>query len=124
MRFVCFGYINEMDWEKVPKQEQQKILQDYSNFYQQLKKEHKFLGGTGLKSAKEAYKLSLNGNTTKETNLKIDVEQLGGFFFLKATNLEEAKTIVAKHPGLKIGAFEIRGVDEQITKMVGAKQRL
>jgi hypothetical protein len=53
-----------------------------------------FLGGTGLKSSKEACKLSLIDNTVKENTLKLDIEQLGGFFFLKADSLEEAKAIV------------------------------
>lgn len=121
MRFACFGYINETDWENLPEQEQHEILQDYFNYYQQLKTKNIFLGGIGLKSSKEACKLSLIDNTVKENDLTLDVEQLGGFFFLKADSLEEAKAIVSKHPGLKIGAFEIRIVDEEITEMVGAK---
>lgn len=78
------------------------------------------MGGTGLKSSKEACKLSLIDNTIKEANLNLNVEQLGGFFFIKADSLEVAKTIVAKHPGLKVGTFDIRVVDEEITEMVGA----
>jgi hypothetical protein len=120
MRFICFGYINETDWENLTRQEQQEIMHDYFSFYQQLKAKNKFWGGTGLISAKEACKLSLVDNAVKETNLKLDVEQLGGFFFLEADSLEEAKAIVVKHPGLKVGAFEIRIVDEEITEMVGA----
>jgi hypothetical protein len=48
MRFVCFGYINETDWENLSGQDQQEILLDYLNFYQQLKENYKFLGGTGM----------------------------------------------------------------------------
>jgi hypothetical protein len=121
MRFVCFEYINETAWGNLPDKEQQEILQKYSDYYQHLKTKDRFLGGTGLKGSKEACKLSLIDNTVKETNLNLNVEQLGGFFFLEANNLQEAKTIVAKHPGLKVGTFEIRVVDEEITEMVGAK---
>jgi hypothetical protein len=60
--------------------------------------------------------ISLIDNAVNETNLKLDVEQLGGFFFLESDSLEEAKAIVAKHPGLKVGAFEIRIVDEKSQK--------
>ena len=121
MRFVCFGYINETDWENLSEQVQDEILHEYFIFNQKLKESNKFLGGTGLKSVREASKLSLSGNSIKEISLKFDTEQLGGFFFLEASNLEEAKTIISKHPGLKIGAFEIRVVDEEITNLVGAK---
>lgn len=120
MRFVCFGYINEKEWENLSEQLQEEILHEYFIFYQKLKEKNKFLRGTGLKSVKESCKLSLSKNSIIESNLKFDTEQLGGFFFLEATNLEEAKLIVSKHPGLKIGAFEIRIVDEEITSMVGA----
>ena len=42
MRFACFGYINETDWENLPEQEQQEILQNYFNYYQQLKTKNIF----------------------------------------------------------------------------------
>jgi hypothetical protein len=119
MRFVCFGYINEHKWENLPNQEQNEVMQDYFNFYQRLKEENKLMGGIGLKSAKEACRLSLVEHKVDERKLKLDMEQLGGFFFLEADSLEEATTIIAKHPGLKVGAIEIRIVDEEITELVG-----
>lgn len=96
-------------------------MQAYFSFYQQLKAKNNFWAVQDLKVRKKLVNYFLSDNAVKETNLKLDVEQLGGFSFLEADNLEEAKTIVAKHPGLKIGAFEIKVVDEEITEMVGAK---
>lgn len=120
MRFICIGYINETNWENLPETEQQRILQEYFIFYEQLKKKNKFFGGIGLKSVKEGTKLTLTDTSIKEIELKSDVEQLGGFFFLEATDIEEAKSIISKHPGLRVGDFEIRMVDEEITSIVGA----
>ncbi len=120
MKFACFGYINETEWDKISQQDQQTILDGYFNFYQQLKSTDKFLGGTGLKSVKEACKLSLIDSKIREISLQVDKEQLGGFFIIEAKDLEEAKSIVSKHPGLKVGDFEIRTIDEDITEMVGA----
>lgn len=119
MRFACFGYLNETEWDKIPEQEQESILNDYFNFYQQLKSQKMLLGGTGLKSVGTACKLSLKDNKIVEINLRPDKEQLGGFIIIEAKDLDEAKTIISKHPGLKVGDFEIRTIDEEITKIVG-----
>jgi hypothetical protein len=35
-------------------------------------------------------------------------EQIGGFFFLEARDMDEAVRLVSNHPGLKAGPFEIR----------------
>jgi len=121
MKFACFGYINETDWEKLPKQDQSKILEEYLNYYGQLKIKNIFLGGTGLKSVTEAIKLSIKNGNIQETTWQLNKEQIGGFFIIESENLGEAKSIVSKHRGLKIGAFEIRVVDEEITEIVGAK---
>lgn len=121
MRFVCIGYINELQWEKLSEQEQSQILEEYFNYYNDLKTNDKFLSGIGLKSVKEACKISLVDDVVKETTLQVDIDQIGGFFIIEADDLEEAKSIVSKHPGLKVGSFEIRTADEEITEIVGAK---
>lgn len=121
MKFACFGYINEMDWNKLPENEQTEILKSYFKFYEQLKNENIFLGGTGLKGATEAAKISLKNGVLEYLSLQPDIEQIGGYFIIEANNIDEAKSIISKHPGLKVGSFEIRAVDDEITKLVGAE---
>lgn len=121
MKFTCFGYIDETKWDKLSQDEQSQILEDYFKFYEQLKKDKIFLGGTGLKSVAEATNVSLVNGELKYNFLQPDIEQIGGYFIIQADNLETAKLIISKHPGLKVGSFDIRPIDEEITKLVGAQ---
>lgn len=121
MRFACFGYINEKKWEQLSEEEQMNVLDDYLKYYQQLREQGNFLGGDGLKSGSKGCLISLDKGKVQETPLPADKEQIGGYFILEAKDIHEAISLVSKHPGLKVGAFEVRPIDEELTEMVGAK---
>jgi hypothetical protein len=57
----------------------------------------------------------------QEAILKPDIEQIGGLLVIEAGNLTEAKAIISKHPGLRVGTFEIRPIDDDISELVGVK---
>jgi hypothetical protein len=46
-------------------------------------------------------------------------EQLGGILILEATDLNHAVQLMSKHPGVKIGPFEIRPA-EDLTSLIRA----
>jgi hypothetical protein len=121
MKFVCIGYINESKWSAFTEKEQSEILDDYFNYNQELKQNKIFVTGFGLKSVSESCKIILIDGQIQETILKPDIEQIGGLLIIEVENLTEAKTIISKHPGLSIGAFEIRPIDDDISELVGAK---
>jgi hypothetical protein len=51
-------------------------------------------------------------------------EQLGGILILEANDLNHAIQIMSQHPGVRLGGpFEIRPADEQINKLVAARDR-
>lgn len=121
MKFVCIGYINETKWDAFTQKEQSEILDDYFSYNQELKRSKIFVAGFGLKPVAESCKIILVDGQIKETILKPDIEQIGGLLIIEAKNLTEAKTIISKHPGLRIGAFEVRPIDDDISQLVGAK---
>lgn len=119
MRFVCIGYFNEKNLEKFSEAEQEQFIANYAVFFEQLKGDKKLLSGTGLQSATEGCQLRMEQDSIKTSVLDNEKEQIGGIFTIEAENLEEAKSIVGRHPGLKIGWFQIRPVDEELTQAVG-----
>jgi hypothetical protein len=121
MKFVCIGYINETKWNTFTQKEQSEILGDYSNYNKELKQSKVFVAGFGLQSVSESCKIILIDDQIQETILEPDVEQIGGLLIIEAENLTEAKTIISKHPGLRVGAFEIRPIDDDLSELVGAK---
>jgi hypothetical protein len=49
-------------------------------------------------------------------------EQLGGFGMFEAEDMNEAVALMSKHPGLRAGGFEIRPIDEEMTKRCQPKK--
>ncbi|HEY7160542.1 MAG TPA: YciI family protein, partial [Acidobacteriota bacterium] len=78
-----------------------------------LKKNGHFIGGEALEPVR-------NCKTLKTRNGKVSItdgpfaetkEQLGGLMILEAKDLNESVQLISKHPGLRKGTFEIRGIE-------------
>lgn len=120
MKFACFGYINETKWDSVSQESQQSILTDYFNYHQELRRRGIFLWGAGLKSASEGCRLTIEDSVIHEIKLNLNDLHLGGVFIIEAKDLEEAKLIITKHPGLQVGMFKVRAIDDFLTESAGA----
>lgn len=48
-------------------------------------------------------------------------ETLGGILLLEARDLNHAIALMSKHPGVKMGPFEIRPADETISQLVAER---
>ena len=49
-------------------------------------------------------------------------EQLGGILMLEAKDLNHAIQLMSKHPGVKVGPWEIRPADD-LNEMISASER-
>ncbi len=119
MRFACIGYFKEKDLEKFSESEQEQFITDYATFFGQIKRDGKLLSGTGLQSTVEGCRLWQENGNIQTSGIDNNKDQIGGIFIIEAQDLEEAKSIVGKHPGLALGWFDIRAVDEELTHAVG-----
>jgi len=79
-----------------------------------LRKGGHFVGGEALQSHRNATtlryrkgKVSVTDGPFAETK-----EQLGGILILEATDLGHAVELMSKHPGVKVGPFEIRPAED------------
>ena len=77
-----------------------------------LRKNGHFVGGEGLESARKAATLRWENGKVLVTDgpYAETKEQLGGILMLEAADLNHAIQLMSKHPGVKIGPFEIRPV--------------
>ena len=48
-------------------------------------------------------------------------ETLGGILLLEARDLNHAIALMSKHPGVKVGPFEIRPADETVNKLIAER---
>jgi hypothetical protein len=124
MKYVCLGYLDEKKWETVSESEQNALMDECFAYDDVLRKEGHFVGGEALQSARSAAtlrwkngKVSITDGPYAETK-----EQLGGILILEARDLNHAIQLMSKHPGVKVGPFEIRPAAD-LTKMIRESER-
>jgi hypothetical protein len=124
MKYICLGYLDEKKWEARSKGERNALMDECFAYDDVLRKNGHFIGGEALQSARNATtvrwkndKVSITDGPYAETK-----EHLGGILVLEATDLDQAIQLMSKHPGVRIGPFEIRPADEEITALLAARQ--
>lgn len=78
------------------------------------------MGGEALDSARNAVTLSMKAGEVEVTDGPYveTKETLGGILLLEARDLNHAISLMSKHPGVKMGPFEIRPANEAINRLV------
>ena len=73
-----------------------------------------FKGGELLQAPRNAATLRFRDGAVTVTDgpFAETKEQIGGILFLEARDLNEAIQLVSRHPGLRVGPFEIRPVED------------
>ena len=126
MKFVCLGYIEDGKWEAMSQTERDAMMEECFAYDDVLRKNGHFVGGEALQGAR-------NAKTLRFQNGKVNVtdgpyaetkEQLGGILLLEARDLEHAVELMARHPGVKAGPFEIRPADEEINELISERDRV
>jgi hypothetical protein len=114
MKFICLGYLDTARWATLSESEQQSMVADCLAYDVELRKSGHFAGGEALQGAEKATtvrwnngKPSISDGPYAETK-----EMLGGILILEAASKEEAIRLMTRHPGIKMGSFEIRPADE------------
>ena len=79
-----------------------------------------FAGGEALVDASMAKTLRFRNGVVQATDgpYAETKEQIGGILILEAESLEHAVELMSKHPGVRIGPFEIRPANELVNAMI------
>lgn len=123
MKYVCLGFIDQQKFATVPPADAQRMMEECFAYDDELRRDGHFLGGEALDSA-------LNGVTMKYQNGQVEVtagpfaetrEVLGGILLLEARDLNHAISLMSKHPGMKMGPWEIRPANEAINQLIALR---
>lgn len=119
MKYVCLGFIDESKFAKIPQAEALKMMEECFAYDDELRRGGHFIGGEALDSARNAVTLRMkNGEVDVTDGPYVETkETLGGILLLEARDLNHAIALMSKHPGVKMGPFEIRPANEVINKM-------
>jgi len=125
MKYICLGYIDEKKWETLSESEQNVIMDECFAYDDILREKGHFVGGEALQSARNAATLRWKNNKVSITDgpYAETKEQLGGLLVLEARDFNHAIQLMSKHPGVKVGPFEIRPVEDLTELIRKSKER-
>ncbi len=125
MKYICLGYIDLKELEALPESEREAMVDDCLGYDEVLRENGHFAGGEGLQPPGGAVTLRWkNGKTTVTDGPYAETkEQLGGILILEARDLNHAIDLMSKHPGVKMGPFEIRPAADLSDMIAMSEQR-
>ena len=111
MKYACFGYLDVAGWEKKSPGEQQAMIDQCFAYDDSLRKRGHWAAGEGLQGATtlswQDGKVTVSDGPYAETK-----ELLGGLLILEARDLNQAIQLISDHPGIRMGRWEIRPVQD------------
>ena len=124
MKFICLGFHDETSWAAMPESERQSFMERCFAYDDELRRGGHFLGGEALQAARNAATIRYRGGQVVVTDgpYAETKEQLGGILFLEARDLNHAIQLLARHPGVRGGGFEIRAANEEINALIAAQK--
>jgi hypothetical protein len=112
MKYLCLIYDQEDTWNSMSQHEMDAVMGEYFSFSESLVKGGQMLAGEALDPSHTATTVRIrNGKmSTTDGPFAETKEQLGGFYLVEATDLNEAIQIAARIPTARTGCVEVRPV--------------
>jgi hypothetical protein len=125
MKYICFGYLDTKRWEMLSESEQKAAFDRCFDYDDLLKKYGHWVAGEALHGPEKAATLRhLNGKVTVTDGPFAETKELlGGFLILEARDLNHAIELMSNHPGMKMGPWEIRPVQDMSQIIWESEQR-
>jgi len=114
MRYLCLIYDEEKNTSGRSKSEADAFMGEYMAFTEGIRNSGHYLGGDALQPVQSATTVRVrNGKvTTTDGPFAETKEQLGGFYMIKARDLNDAIQVASRIPSARQGSIEIRPVVE------------
>ena len=121
MKYLCLVYSEEKILNAMPKEESDSFIDEHLALRDELEE-------SGHSIQAEALQTVQNAATVRVRNSKVSItdgpfaetkEQLTGFYYVNARDLNEAIQIAAKIPAARIGSVEVRLIRDLVTERKG-----
>ncbi|HEX7336043.1 MAG TPA: YciI family protein [Gemmatimonadales bacterium] len=112
MRYLCLIYEDEKAWESLPPAEAEAIMGEYFAFTEDIRKNGKYIAGEALHPTATASTVRVRNGKVSTTDgpFAETKEQLGGFYLIEATDLNDAIQVASRIPSARHGSVEVRPV--------------
>ncbi len=90
------------------------MYREYTDFTESIRKSGHYVAGDGLEPTTTATTVRVRNGKPVSTDgpFAETREQLGGYYVIKAKDLDEASAIAARIPGATMGSIEVRPIME------------
>jgi hypothetical protein len=124
MKYVCFGYLDTTKWGTYSQGQQNDMIDACISYDEQLQKNGQWVGGEGLGGPDSTTTLRFQNGTVTVTDGPFveSKEVLGGLLIIEARDLNHAIQLISNHPGVKMGAWEVRPAVD-LTPMIEESKR-
>ena len=114
MKYICFGYLDTTRWATLSESEQKAALDRCFDYDDLLKKNGHWVAGEALHGPEKAATLRYQNGKVSVTDgpFAETKELLGGLLILEARDLNQAIELMSNHPGMNMGPWEIRPVQD------------
>jgi hypothetical protein len=125
MKFAVLGYLDESEWDSWSAAEQNAFMDECFAYDEVLKRTGHWAGGEALGSPHDAATVRpRDGEATITDGPFAEAKEvLGGILFLEAADMAEAKELIARHPGVRAGGFEIRPIVDMAPLVQESEER-
>ena len=122
MKYLCLIYSDESIRGKMSKSELDTLMGDYFQFTDEIKRQGHYLGGEALQPVSTATTIRVRNGKVSSTDgpFAETKEQLGGFYYIEAKDLNEAMQVASRIPGARHGSVEVRPIIDFSKVQAGA----
>jgi hypothetical protein len=112
MKFMFMIYHDEDVLDALPEGEMQALIDSALDYDDEIRRSGHYIVSDALQPARTARTIRVRGGKVSTTDgpFAETKEQLGGFYLVNASDLDEAIQIATNIPGAKSGSIEVRPV--------------
>jgi hypothetical protein len=114
MKYLCLIYDEEKKIAAMSKSESDAFMGEYFAFTDAIRKSGHYIGGEALQPVHTATTVRVRNGKVSTTDgpFAETKEQLGGFYFINARDLNDAIQVASKIPSARLGSIEVRPIME------------
>lgn len=114
MKYLCLIYDEESKMAGMSKEQSEAFMGEYFVFTEAIKKSGHYLGGEALQPVATATSVRVRNGKVSTTDgpFAETKEQLGGFYFINAKDLNDAIQVASRIPSARYGTVEVRPIME------------
>jgi len=112
MKYLCLIYQDETSRASSSKEQGDTMRSEYLAFTDDIRKSGHLLGAEALQPTQAATTVRVRNDKVSTTDgpFAETKEQLGGFYLVEATDLNDAIQVAARIPGARVGSIEVRPI--------------